>query len=236
MTAVKEPRRVRIPLWLKISLTLFVCALVPIYWRDYGPGNFLSFCDLGLLLTVVGLWLNSPLLISMEAVALTLPQAFWIVDFITGGRIIHVSVYMFDSSIPLFTRLLSTFHIWLPVLLIYLVWRMGYVRRAAWIQTIVAVVVLIASYVLTDPRHPPLGYPDAVVNVNRVYGIQATQVQTWMPPLLFLGLHLLFWPLFFYLPTHLIFCRIFRSGPARVQRDIDRAETNGPQAGPLNEA
>lgn len=218
MTAVTEPRRAIGPLWLKISLTLFVCALVPIYWHDYGPANFLWFCDMGLLMTLAGLWLDSPLLISMEAVALSLPQTFWIADFLTGGRIIGVSAYMFNPAIPLLTRLLSTFHLWLPILLIYLVWRLGYDRRAVWIQSIVAAAVLIASYLLTDPRHPPTAYPAAAVNVNRVYGIHPADVQTWMPPLLFLGAHILFWPLFFYLPTHLIFRKLFRASAARVQR------------------
>lgn len=237
MTATTAPHQAAIPLWLKIGLSLFVAVLLPIYWRDYGPGNFLWFCDLGLLVTVVGLWLNSRLLISVEAVALAGPQTFWIADFLTGGHIIGVSSYMFNSAIPLFTRALSTFHIWLPIVLVVLVWRMGYDRRAVWIQSLFAALVLIASYLLTDPRHPPTGYPAAAVNVNRVYGIHAADVQTWMPSLAFLGLHILFWPLFFYIPTHAIFCRIFRSRPARVQRDVDVAEptnSNGPQAGSLN--
>lgn len=232
MTAVTAPRRAAIPLWLKLGLSLFVAVLLPTYWRDYGPANFLWFCDLGLLVTVVGLWLNSRLLISVEAVALSGPQTFWIADFLTGGHIIGVSSYMFNSGIPLFTRFLSTFHIWLPVVLILMVWRVGYDRRAVWIQSLFAAAVLIASYLLTDPRHLPRGYPAAAVNVNRVYGIHPADVQTWMPSLAFLGLHILFWPLFFYIPTHAIFCRIFRSRPARVQRDIDVVEpatSSGPR-------
>jgi len=38
-----------IPLGLKIVYTLFVCALVPIYWRQYGAANFLWFSDIALL-------------------------------------------------------------------------------------------------------------------------------------------------------------------------------------------
>lgn len=37
-----------IPIWLKLAYTLFVCALVPIYWRQYGPANFLWFSDVAL--------------------------------------------------------------------------------------------------------------------------------------------------------------------------------------------
>lgn len=210
MTAETPPRRNHIPLWITIPFTLYACVVVPVYWRDYGPANFLWFCDMGLLVTLAGLWLNSPLLISLEAVAMTLPQTVWIADFVSGGRLIGISHYMFEPGIPLFTRLLSTFHIWLPILLVYLVWRVGYDRRAVWIQSAIAVAVLIASYLFTDPRHPPTGYPAVAVNVNRVYGVHATDVQAWMPSLAFLGLHILFWPLCVYLPTHLVFRRVFR--------------------------
>jgi hypothetical protein len=41
-----------IPLGLKIIYTLFACALVPIYWRQYGPTNFLWFSDIALLALV----------------------------------------------------------------------------------------------------------------------------------------------------------------------------------------
>lgn len=215
MTAAIAPRRRRMPLRISIPFTLYACVLVPIYWRDYGPANFLWFCDMGMLMTLAGLWLNSPLLIGVEAIAMALPQTVWIADFVSGGRLLGISHYMFEPGIPLFTRLLSTFHIWLPILLVYLVWRVGYDRRAVWVQSLIAAAVLIASYLFTDPRHPPTGYPAAAVNVNRVYGIHATDVQHWMPPLAFLALHILFWPLCVYLPSHLIFRTIFRESAHR---------------------
>lgn len=226
MTPRLSSRPTTIPSWVKMPFALFVGALVPTYWRDYGPANFLWFCDMGLLMTLLGLWLDSPLLISTEAVALAGPQTFWIADFLTGGHIIGVSAYMFNPAIPLFTRLLSTFHLWLPILLIVLVYRMGYDRRAFWLQSFIAIGVLLASYLLTDPRHRPDAYPAAAVNVNRVWGIHQTDVQTWMPSLAFLGLHVLFWPLFFYLPTHLIFRKIFRQPQRRItSTSIDVEET-----------
>jgi hypothetical protein len=225
MTAMIAPRRAALPLWMKVCFTLFVGILVPIYWRDYGPANFLWFCDLGLLVSLLGLWLDSPLLIGMQAIALALPQAIWIADFLTGGHLIGISAYMFNPVIPLLTRALSTFHIWLPILLIYSVWRMGYDRRAVWAQSLLAAAVLIASFLFTDPRHPPTRYPAAAVNVNRVYGIHAADVQNWMPWYCFLGLHILFWPLVFYLPTHLIFRRLFRR-PAGTEPPPSHSEPN----------
>jgi hypothetical protein len=165
------------------------------------------------------------LLISTQAIALALPQTIWIIDFLSGGRLLGLSAYMFNPAIPLFTRLLSTFHIWLPILLVYLVWAMGYDRRAVWVQALLLVAILIASYVFTDPRHPPTRYPDASVNVNRVYGIHPTDVQTWMPWYCFLALHMLFWPVVFYLPTHLIFRRVFRSPHGARKRGLELVTT-----------
>ena len=41
-----------IPLSVCVPYTLFVCSLVPVYWRYYGPANFLWFSDLALLITL----------------------------------------------------------------------------------------------------------------------------------------------------------------------------------------
>ena len=78
--------RSRLPIWLKLLYTAFVCVLVPHYWSAYGPTNFLYFCDIALLLTLVGLWREDPLLVSMPAVGILLPQAFWMVDFVARRR------------------------------------------------------------------------------------------------------------------------------------------------------
>src|SRR5277367_2199886 len=125
------PAHRRISIWLKIPYTIFVCVLVRMYWRLYGPANFLWFCDMGLLVTALAIWIESPLLISMEAVALTMPQILWTADFLSGGHIVGFSRYMFKADLPLSTRALSTFHLWLPWILLWLVWRLGYDRRAA---------------------------------------------------------------------------------------------------------
>src|SRR4051812_25703825 len=89
----------RISLALKILLTLFVSVLVPCYWYNYGPRNFLYFCDIALLLTCLGVWLESRLLLSMQAIAILLPQCLWLIDFfsilIFGQRITGMTGYMF---------------------------------------------------------------------------------------------------------------------------------------------
>src|SRR5881394_611002 len=70
-----------ISLWLKIGYTLFVCVLVPIYWRRYGPANFLWFSDIALLAMVPALWLENALLASTMAVSVIFREGIWNIDF-----------------------------------------------------------------------------------------------------------------------------------------------------------
>jgi hypothetical protein len=70
-----------IPLGLKVVYTISVCALVPIYWRQYGPANFLWFSDIALLAFVPALWLENALLASMMAVSVVFFEAPWNIDF-----------------------------------------------------------------------------------------------------------------------------------------------------------
>ena len=192
-----------IPLGLKIIYTLFVCALVPIYWRQYGPANFLWFSDIALLGLVPALWMENALLVSMLAVSVVFFEAFWNIDFFfqfaTGKSLIGLSAYMFDPKIPLFIRGLSCFHIVLPLILLWGVHWLGYDRRAFLWQTIVTLVVLPLSYLVSNPHE----------NVNWVYGFGQHR-QKILPARLFVILLMLLFPLIIYLPTHLLFARIFR--------------------------
>jgi hypothetical protein len=193
-----------IPLGLKVIYTLLVCALVPIYWRQYGPANFLWFSDIALLALVPALWLENALLVSMTAISVVFFEALWNVDFfvrlLTGKALIGLSAYMSDSKIPLFIRGLSCFHIVLPLLLLWTLYRLGYDQRAFVWQTLVALVVLPLSYLVGNPQE----------NVNWVYGF-GQNPQRILPAPLFVILLMLLFPLVVYLPTHLLFARIFRA-------------------------
>jgi hypothetical protein len=70
-----------IPLWLKLAYTVFVAIIVPVYAKNWGWGNFLWFSDIALLLMVPALWTESPLLVSMMAVGVLLPESFWNVSY-----------------------------------------------------------------------------------------------------------------------------------------------------------
>ena len=212
-TPQPEPARQRtIPLWVKVPYTAFVAVLVPYYWRTYGPLNFLWFCDIALLVTLAALWFESPFLFGMQAVAITLPQLLWVVDFmarVAGVHLLGVAAYMFDPQIPLFVRGLSSFHGWLPFVLVWAVRRLGYDRRALAAQTLVALVLLPICYFFTPQPPAPADDPTAAVNLNWVFGPGEAVVQTWMAPGLYLAVQMAFWPLVIYLPTHLLFKKLW---------------------------
>jgi hypothetical protein len=190
--------------WIKVSYTLFVCVLVPVYWVEYGPKNFLWGSDIALFVTLLALWTGNRLLASMMALAVLVPEVAWSIDFtfrfIIGPDAAPMpgTQYMFDSEIPLFVRVLSLFHVILPVLLVWLVYRLGYERQALLYQTLLLWIVLPLTYFVTDPSD----------NINWVYGF-GREPQTWMPGTLYLALLMLIMPLCFYLPTHLLLGKLF---------------------------
>ena len=203
----------RIPLWLKLAYSGFVCVLVPHYLWAYGPTNFLYFCDVALLMALVAVWTEDALWASMPAVGILIPQALWMVDFLgglLGLRVVGMTAYMFDPGVPLFARGLSFFHFWLPLFLLWLVKRLGYDHRAFLAWTAVAWVLILVCYFLMPLPPAPVGDPNLPVNINYVYGLSDAKPQQWMPPLEYLGLMIVGLPICVFLPTHLILRSAFR--------------------------
>ncbi|MEO9933896.1 hypothetical protein [Rhodopirellula bahusiensis] len=205
-----------IPLWIKIAFTSFVAVLTPYYWIEYGPTNFLYFCDVALFLAVAAVWTERPIFASMAAVGITIPQLLWQVDFV--GQLIGVPAtgmtnYMFDPGISLFARGLSFFHFWLPMLLIYLVWRLGYDRRAFVAWTGIAWLLLVVCYFLMPPAGAELDFPNQPHNINYVHGMDDAQPQQWMPGWAWLSMLFVGLPAVIYYPTHLVL-KTFLPGPS----------------------
>jgi hypothetical protein len=199
----------RLPLWLKLAYTAFMAVLLPVYWANYGPTNFLYFCDVALLITLVGIWIESPLLISMCAVGILASQALWVVDFLSnliGWPLTGMTDYMFAADHSLFLRSLSLFHGWLPFLLVYLVWRLGYDRRGFPAWTVLAwLLVLICFFFMPPPRPDPGLTP---VNINYVWGMSDTVAQTWMPPAAWVAGLIVLLPVLLYAPVHFLLRRV----------------------------
>jgi hypothetical protein len=198
-----------VPLALKLAYTAFMVVLVPVYWHYYGPTNFLYFCDMALILTLIGIWTENALLISMCAVGILVPQAVWVVDFhctAAGYPLTGMTDYMFAPDHSLFLRGLSLFHGWLPFLLVYLVWRFGYDRRAYWSWTTLALALLLVCFFLMPPPSPDPGL--LPVNINYVWGMSDHTAQAWVSPTVWLAGLILGLPLVVFAPTHLLLARV----------------------------
>jgi hypothetical protein len=205
----------RIPLWVRLAYSAFVVVLVPSYWMTYGAANFLQICDVAAGVTLVGLWMESPLLLSMQAVAILVPQSVWVLDFaarLLGHRGFGLTDYMFKPQYPLWVRGLSLFHGWLPFLLLWSLRRLGYDRRALRMQTVVGVALLLLCYLAFAPPGTVGGHR-AAANVNYVYGPDQNREQRWMPRPAWLGIVIVAAVIGMFLPSHLLLRRLAPAAP-----------------------
>ena len=190
--------------WIKVPYTLFVCALVPVYWLEKGPANFLWLSDIALLASVLALWLENRFLASMMAVGALLPELAWNLDFflrlVTGVDVIGLNGtgYMFGDRYSSLFKFFSLFHVILPLMLLWMVYRLGYDRRAVYAQTLLIWVVLPLCYLATDPER----------NLNWVFGI-GNPPQTWVSGPVYLLLLMGAYPLLVLMPTHFVLKSLF---------------------------
>jgi hypothetical protein len=196
--------RHRIPLVVKLGHVGFVVVLVPVYWRAYGPSNFLWLSDLALFGTTASLVTEDPLPASMAAVSVLPLELAWNIDFLARGRLLGLAGYMFDEEKPLGLRALSIFHVTLPPTLLWMLHRLGYDRRAFRRQLMLTSILLPLTYAVTRPA----------ANINWVFGPGA-KPQRRLPPPIYLLLEMAAIAGLAMLPTHAALKRLFP--PARLQ-------------------
>lgn len=192
------PSAEQITPWLTLAYGFAVPVIAVVYWRHYGPANFLWLSDIALACTFASLLTGSSLLASMPAVGVLPLEIAWTLDFIAGGRLIALAAYMFDSKLPLYLRSLSLFHLALPPTILFLLYQFGYDERALIYQTVLTLVVLIVTYLVTDPQQ----------NINWAFG-PGNKPQERLPPLVYLALEMLVLPVFVFLPMHLLLNYLF---------------------------
>jgi hypothetical protein len=190
--------RGRIPPWTKVAYSLFLCVLVPVYWRNYGPANFLWASHVASFCVLVSLWSEAPLPNSMMAIGVLPFELGWSLDLLSGSRLLGVTSYMFEPERPLYLRGLSLFHMMLPPIIILALRRLGYDRRALAAQTLLTWIVLPVTYLVTDPAD----------NVNLAFGL-GREPQAALPPLLYLALEMILLPVVICWPTHRVVQRLF---------------------------
>jgi len=179
-------------LHLRLLVLAWLLIYIPAYFMAYGGWHFLQLCNLGVLISCAGILSANSLLISSQAVATPVIGIFWLVDFLARlitGRFIHAgTAYMWDTSIPLLVRVLSLYHIVLPLLLIYCLRKAAYDKRGFAVQAGIAMLVMLASLFAFSESE----------NLNYVYHWPGGRILFGQPYLhvliSFLLLILVYWP------------------------------------------
>jgi hypothetical protein len=131
---------------------LWLLVYLPTYQVVYGTLNFLFLCNVGVILTAVGLIVRNRLLLSSQAVAAPVIALAWAIDagwkLVSGEFLFGATAYMWDPSYPWFARLLSLYHLGWPLLLWWLLRRVDYDPRGWWLQTMIAALAMLAGRLL----------------------------------------------------------------------------------------
>jgi hypothetical protein len=138
--------------WLGLA---WLAVYLPSYALAYGFTNFLFLCNLGVMLTAAALVWENRLVLSSQAVAAPVIGLAWALDagwrVAFGHHLLGGTEYMWDPQYPLFTRLLSLYHVAWPLLVVALVRRVGYDRRGWALQTGIAASAVLISRLFTAP-------------------------------------------------------------------------------------
>lgn len=189
--------------WLSL---VWMLVWFPAYFRFWGWTNLLHLCDVAVILTFFGIWLANPVLLSSQAVSSLAAGVFWVSDvgwkLATGRYLVGGTDYMWDAKYPLWVRLLSTFHIGLPLVLLWTLRRVGYDKRALALQAVIAAVLLVVSRFLSADLNMNYAFRDPVLH------------RSWGPAPAHLALTLFVTVVVIYWPTHALLAWLYRHTPA----------------------
>jgi hypothetical protein len=184
--------------WVALA---WLAVWVPTYAVAYGLGNFLHLCDVAVILTCLGLWRGGALLLSTQALNILIDLT-WDLDLgwrlVTGRHLLGGTEYMWEARYALWVRLLSLFHLVLPIVQLGGLRRLGYDRRALALQSLLGLVMIAAARVVGPEANVNFSWRDPFFH------------RSWGPaPLhalvIFAGLMAIV-----YLPTHALLSRLYR--------------------------
>jgi hypothetical protein len=190
-----------LPAWARWSALIWLAIWVPTYLYYWGSSSFLFLCDLAVLLACVGIWTSNALLISSQALSSLVVDTAWTADvawkMLFGRHLIGGTEYFFDPLYPLVVRLMSLFHIVLPIALLLSLRRTGYDPRALRLQSLIAVAALIASRFANPHKNINFAFTDPFF--GRSWGPAPVHLAVILAPLILL----------IYVPTHIVLKRCF---------------------------
>lgn len=185
---------------------LWMVVWLPSNLHYWGFANLLHLCDVGIVLAFLGIWFASPLLLSSQAIAAASAGFLWALDvgfrLVTGHHLVGGTEYMWDAQYPLWVRLLSTFHIGLPFVLLWTLRKVGYDKRGLALQAVIAAVLLLLSRVVSPQLNMNYAYTDPLWH------------RAWGPAPIHLALTLLVIVALIYWPPHALLAWLFRARAA----------------------
>jgi hypothetical protein len=204
------------PLWVRLACVLWLVVWIPAYWKFWGPVNFLHVCDVAVLLACAGIWFSDALLISSQAVASLFADAVWCLDvgwrLLFGRHLFGGTEYLWDARLPLWVRMLSLFHLVLPLLLLWALGRAGYDRRAWALQSAIAALLLVPSRFVDPAKNINFAFRDPLFH------------RGWGPAPIHMAFMWFGFVVLTYLPVHLLLARLFPSKTttgARAPKEAD---------------
>ncbi|MFZ0635575.1 MAG: hypothetical protein WA755_01760 [Candidatus Acidiferrales bacterium] len=191
----------RFPAWVRWAAVIWLMTWAPIYAYVWGPSSFVYLCDIAVILTCVGLWSGSALLISSQAVSSLVVDSAWIVDIVwkllTGWHLIGGTDYFFDVHYPLWVRMLSLYHVALPIVLVMSLRRTGYDARGLKLQAIIAALAITAAHFVEPWRNINFSQADPFLH------------KSWGPAPVHIACMTIGLIVVVYVPTHLVLSRLF---------------------------
>lgn len=204
--AAHLPRRVQ------LGYTAWMVFWVAVVLTHYGPQNFFWLCNISKFVLLVVVWGGHRLLLSSQAGVVLIVGAGWSLDFIIGlalgGSPTGFTAYMWSDELSLLARAVSLYHVGLPLLVLWLLGRIGYDRRGLWLQCAIGAGAVAGTWLLTEPAR----------NINWMYAPFGVE-QVWLPEPAFALLLVLAYPLVFYLPGHALVLGLGRARGWAVRGD-----------------
>lgn len=170
-----------IPPALKLAFAIYMMWHVSLGWAQAGWPSLLWVCGLGLEVLFLAVLFESPLLATAVLIGAVPAQFVWgsdlLAGFLLGSTPFNFTDWMFNPSVAADTKIRTLYHVWAPLLTLWLVSRTGFHKRAKTLVLVASVpVLLISAWVRSRPE---LGMLD---NFNLVDNPAS------FPPYLWLGL------------------------------------------------
>ncbi|NDY96806.1 hypothetical protein [Wenzhouxiangella limi] len=212
MTATRPSSRhtPRVPLPARLLFSLWMAVWVPVVLASQGPQNFWWLCNLAQFIVLWCVWNPRPLLLSSQAGTVVLVGLVWTLDLIAaialGASPTGITAYMFNDDLPLALRATSTYHLWLPLFILWLCRsdRVGYDRRGPWLQCLIGSAAVVGGWWFGDPERN-LNYTHAPFGIDQV----------WLPDGVYVGLLCLVMVALVYLPGHWLVRSVVGTLPLR---------------------